>query len=113
MVWRDRDRVRFQYRLAVSYSLQSVFEYAKLHADEPPLILVFGDHQAAEFVALDDRPDVPLHVIGPTHLVQRLGEAAPYPGLLPPDTANTLPMDVMRDMILTAFTDIETSQAGE
>jgi hypothetical protein len=28
-----------------------------------------GDHQAAGFVAFDERPDVPVHVIGPDALV--------------------------------------------
>ena len=72
VVWRDRDRVRDQYRQAVDYALRVVFEYAARHADDPPLIFVVGDHQAAEFVALDDRADVPVHVIGPEARVARV-----------------------------------------
>ncbi len=113
VVWRDRDRVRLQYKLAIDYALQAVMEYAGLHAADPPLILVIGDHQAAEFVALDDRSDVPLHVIGPPHLVERLSEAAPYSGLLPDDTAPPLPMQRLRDIVLTAFTDLETSAVAQ
>jgi hypothetical protein len=71
VVWRDRDRVRDQYRQAVDYALSVVFDYAARHAADPPLIFVVGDHQAAGFVALDDRPDVPIHVIGPDALVVR------------------------------------------
>lgn len=112
VVWRDRDRVRAQYRLAVDYALQVVMEYAVLHADDPPLMIVIGDHQAAEFIALDDRSDVPLHVIGPDHLVQRLTGVAPYAGLLPADDAPALPMDQMRDILLTAFTDMTTSRVN-
>ena len=74
-----------------------------------PLIVVVGDHQAAEFIALDNRSDVPLHIIGPAHLVERLSEVAPYPGLLPDDAADVFPMQQVRDAILTAFTDVETS----
>ena len=104
-VWRDRDRVRAQYRLAVDYALQSVFEYALLHADDPPLLLVVGDHQAAAFVALDERPHVPIHVIGPNDLVNRLEGVAPAPGLLPPPGTPVLPMNHVRDIFLTVFSD--------
>ncbi len=103
VVWRDRDRVRAQYRLAVDYALSAVFEYAVLHAEDPPLLLVIGDHQAAEFVALDARSDVPIHVIGPEALVAALTDVAPYGGLLPDDAAGTMPMDALRDILLTAY----------
>lgn len=106
VVWRDRERVREQYRLAVDYALQVVFEYALLHAQEPPLLLIVGDHQAAARIALDERVDVPLHVIGPAALVDALAEAAPDPGLLPGDAREALPMDHMRDLILDAYSEI-------
>jgi hypothetical protein len=32
VVWRDRDRVRDQYRQAVDYALTVVFDYAARHA---------------------------------------------------------------------------------
>jgi hypothetical protein len=54
VVWRDRDRVRDQYRQAIDYALNVVFDYAARHAADPPLIFVVGDHQAAGFVALDE-----------------------------------------------------------
>jgi hypothetical protein len=104
VVWRDRDRVRAQYRLAIDYALQVVLSYAARHAEDPPLMIVLGDHQAAGFVALDERRDVPLHVIGPAALVERA--AADWglaPGLIPPPDAPVVPMDRMRDRILTTF----------
>ena len=104
VVWRDRDRVRSQYRLAIDYALRTVFAYAARHADDPPLMLVLGDHQAAGFVALDERPDVPIHVIGPAHLVDRA--AADWqlsPGLIPAETAPVATMDRMRDRVLRSF----------
>ena len=104
-VWRDRDRVRAQYRLAVDYALQAVLSYAARHADDPPLMIVTGDHQAAGFVALDERADVPMHLIGPAHLVERAATAwGLAPGLIPPDDAPVVPMDRMRDRVLRAFT---------
>jgi hypothetical protein len=104
VVWRDRDRVRDQYRQAIDYSLRTVFDYAARHADWPPLMIVIGDHQAAGFVALEERPDVPVHVIGPDDLVSRVAEWDFTPGLLPPDDAQAVPMSMMRDMILNTFT---------
>jgi hypothetical protein len=104
VVWRDRDRVRAQYRLAIDYALRTVFAYAARHADDPPLMIVLGDHQAAGFVALDERPDVPIHVIGPAHLVDRA--AADWqlsPGLIPAETAPVATMDRMRDRVLRSF----------
>lgn len=103
VVWRDRDRVRDQYRQAVDYSLQVVASYAALHAGDPPLILVIGDHQAAPRIALDDRPDVPFHVIGPQALVARTAAWGLHPGLIPPPEAQPLTMDRLRDLILGSF----------
>jgi len=103
VVWRDRDRVRAQYRLAVDYALQNVLSYAARHAEEPPLMIVMGDHQAAGWIALDERSDVPIHVIGPADLVARVEAWGLAPGLVPPPDAPVLPMDAMRDLILEAF----------
>jgi len=103
VVWRDRERVRVQYRKAIDYSLQAVFEYAALHAEDPPLMIVIGDHQAAEFIALDGRPEVPFHLIGPDHLVSLMAMAAPQPGLLPGEDTPVVAMDLMRDILLDAY----------
>ena len=103
VVWRDRDRVRDQYRQAVSYSLEVVMDYALRHAEDPPLMLVIGDHQAAPRIALDERPDVALHVIGPEALVAETADWGLTPGLIPPPEAEAFPMDRLRDMILGSF----------
>ena len=103
VVWRDRDRVRDQYRQAVGYSLQAVLGWAARTRDRMPLIVVLGDHQAAGFVAQEDRADVPVHVIGPEALVNRAGEWGFAPGLIPPDTQVALPMEVMRDLFVTTY----------
>lgn len=111
VVWRDRERVRFQYRLAIDYALQAVFEYAILHADNPPLMVVIGDHQAASFIGLDERREVPVHVIGPEHLVSTLEEIAPARGLLPTPEIPVVPMHAVRDVVLRAYAD-EPSERG-
>ena len=103
VVWQDNDRVRDQYRLALDYALQTVFAYAALHADDPPLMVIVGDHQAAGFIALDERAHVPLHIIGPQALVDRLSDADFTPGLIPKDTTPVRRMDLMRGYILRAL----------
>jgi hypothetical protein len=103
VVWRDRDRVRDQYRQAVDYALRVVFDYAARQAEDPPLMLVVGDHQAAGFVALDERPDVPMHVIGPEHLVAAAEAWGWSEGLVPEADIAPRSMAEMRDMILEAY----------
>ncbi|WP_375569078.1 sulfatase-like hydrolase/transferase [Ahrensia marina] len=108
VVWRDRDRVRAQYRLSIDYALQTVFSYTALHADESALMIVVGDHQAASFVALDERADVPIHIIGPQHLVDRMIDVGFSPGLIPAPPEPVLSMDHMRHLLLEAFSSGQT-----
>lgn len=101
VVWRDHDRVRDQFRQAIDYSLETVGDWAARQGDRAPLIVVMGDHEPARFVSGVDGFDVPLHVIGPPDLVARfkgLGWAA---GLLPDAATPSLPMDALRDLLLT------------
>ena len=106
VVWRDRARVRAQYRLSIDYALRTVIDYAARRAEDPPLLVVLGDHQAAGFVALDERPDVPVHLIGPPALVARAAAWGFTPGLIPADTAAALPMEDMRDLFIRTFSDV-------
>lgn len=102
VVWRDPARVRQHYRAAVDYSLNTVMDYALRHAADPPMLIVLGDHQAAPAVALDDRRDTLMHVIGPAPLVGRTAAWGLACGLVPPD-GPPLPMDRLRDLILGSF----------
>lgn len=104
VVWRDKNRVREQYRQAIDYALRAVFAYAARSSGEPPLMIMLGDHQAAGFVALDRRPDVPLHVVGPAHLVEHLAATLKLsPGLIPNASSAVLPMDQLRDRLVQSF----------
>jgi hypothetical protein len=109
VVWRDRERVREQYRLSIDYALRTVFDYAARQAGDPPLMLVLGDHQAAAFVALDERYDVPAHLVGPPELVAEAEAWGWTPGLVPDDSVPVLPMEDMRDIFIRTF----SSAAGE
>lgn len=103
VVWRDRDRVRDHYRGSIDYVLRTVTDYARLHAGDPPLMIVMGDHQAAPGIALDDRRQVPIHVIGPDALVRRTAGWGLTPGLIPPPDAPPIRAEAMRDLILRGF----------
>lgn len=104
-VWSDRDRLRRQYREAVDYALRTALDHAVRNGPDGPLIFLLGDHQAAPGIAMGDNRDVALHVIGPPALVARTAAWGFAPGLLPPEGSAALPMDRMRDLILTAFSD--------
>jgi hypothetical protein len=103
VVWRDRDRVRDQYRQSVGYALEAAFGWAERTAEEMPLIVVLGDHQAAGFVAQEDRLDVPVHVIGPADLVEVAADWGFAPGLIPPEAQVALPMETMRDLFVNGY----------
>ena len=106
VVWRDRDRVRDQFRQAVDYSLRTVGDYAARHSDIPPLLIVLGDHQPAQFVSEDDSFAVPVHVIGPPDLVDRVADWGWTEGMLPDPEAGVLRMDSFRNRFLDAFSSV-------
>ena len=109
-VWQDQDRVRDQFRQAVDYSLQTVFSYAQRHADDPPLIIILGDHEPARFVSQNANKTIAMHVLGPPDIVANIEHWGWTPGLIP--DANLVPwrMDTFRDKFLSAFsTDMPSS----
>lgn len=112
-VWQDHDRVRDQYRAAVDYALQTVFAYTELHSQDPPLFIIIGDHQAAGFVALDERPEVPLHVIGPAHLVDRVADQGYTQGLVPAPATKPRPMSELREHLVRALTTELITEVGQ
>ena len=103
VVWRDHDRVREQYRMSITYALEVVVDYAARQAEDPPLMIVLGDHQAASFIALDERSDVPVHLIGPPDLLDHVADWGWTRGMIPAENAPVLPMEAMRDLLLEAF----------
>lgn len=102
-VWADRETVRQHYRASIDYTLQAVTEYAGRQAQDPPLMILLGDHQAASSIGLDERRQVPIHVIGPSDLVDRTAEWGLVPGLIPPTATAPIPMEAMRDNLLRSF----------
>ena len=103
VVWRDRDRVRDQFRKAIDYSLRTVGAFAARHAGEPPLLIVLGDHQPAHFVSGDDGLAVPVHVIGPKDLVGRFADWEWTRGMIPDPAVPVVRMDAFRNRFLATF----------
>ncbi len=104
VVWRDRDRIREQYRLSIDYALRAVTGHAARQVGPLPLIVVLGDHQPAPFVALGESREVPVHVIGPPDLVALLDDWGWTEGLVPDPGLTPLPMEWFRDAFLEAIT---------
>lgn len=103
VVWRDRDRVRAQYRDTIDYTLQAVLDYAARQAEDAPLMILVGDHQAATTIGLDDRREVPIHVIGPPDLVARTDAWGLTRGLIPEPGSPAMPMEALRDRFMRNF----------
>jgi hypothetical protein len=103
VVWRDHDYVRDQFRLAIDYSLQTVGAWALRHADDPPLIVMLGDHEPARFVSGGEGFDVPLHVIGPPELVDHFAPHGWTAGMIPDPDLPPVRMDALRDLLLRSL----------
>ncbi|MDW3224715.1 MAG: sulfatase-like hydrolase/transferase [Paracoccaceae bacterium] len=104
-LWKNRDDVRIAYRDAVDYALQATLSHVARLGNEAPLVLVIGDHQAAGFVAGSDNHDVPIHMIGPPHLVQRIGAWGWTDGLIPSPDGPVRRMDMFRNDFISAFSE--------
>lgn len=102
-VWRDAENIRRHYRDAIDYALQAVMAHALRHAADAPLIIVLGDHQAAQGIAAEGGREVPVHVIGPERFVDRSADWGFVPGLIPGADQPAIAMERMRDLILEGF----------
>jgi hypothetical protein len=103
VVWQDRDRVRDQFRKAIDYSLRTIGAFAARRAGAPPLLIVLGDHQPAQFVSEEDGLAVPIHVIGPKELVGRFADWEWTRGMIPGSEVPVVRMDAFRDRFLATF----------
>jgi hypothetical protein len=112
VVWRDRDRVRDQYRMAIDYSLETVMDWAARKGPDGPLIVILGDHQPAGFVSGSDSVDVPVHVIGDAPLVEMIDHWGWTPGLVPDPELPSAPMAWFRDAFVRAFTDASAPEGA-
>jgi hypothetical protein len=103
-LWKDYDKVREQYRLAIDYTLQATLSHVARLQDKAPLVIVVGDHQPAGFVSQIESLDVPIHMIGPPEVIEQIAHWDWTDGLIPTADAPVLRMDMFRDHFIKAFT---------
>jgi hypothetical protein len=105
VVWRDPERVREQYALALDYVLGVLASYAANFVDERTLLILTGDHQSAPLITGEGAPrDVPIHVIsGAPALLAPFVEWGFVPGMRPSPDVPARRMDAFRDFFLEAF----------
>ncbi len=102
VVWRDRDRVRDQYRQAIDYSLQAAFAHVARRAGDGTLFVVLGDHPPAAFVSQIDSFDVPVHLVGDPATLALFAKWRWSEGLVPDATLESWPMEAFRDRFVEA-----------
>ncbi|HEX5077867.1 MAG TPA: hypothetical protein VFV80_01875 [Geminicoccaceae bacterium] len=106
VVWRDPERVRHQYALAIDYVLDVLASYAAAFADERTLMILVGDHQPAPIITGEDADrDVPIHVIaGDPALLEPFRAWGLAAGMRPTGPAVDR-MDGFRTWFLTTFSE--------
>ena len=111
-LWRDGDRVREHYALAVGYAIDAMASYARHYLDDQTVLIALGDHQPAPLITGQEASRaVPVHVIArdPEVLTPFLdwGFVA---GVLPPRAQKVRQMDAFRDWFVNAYS---AEQAGD
>ena len=101
-VWADRDRIRDHYGRSLDYSVRTVLDWAARNTSDQPLLIILGDHQAADFVSQEGGHDVPVHLIGPPEAIALFDDWQWTKGLEPAAALNAWPMSDFRDRFLTA-----------
>jgi hypothetical protein len=105
VVWRDPQRVRKQYALAIDYVLGVLASYAVRFVDDRTLLILVGDEQPAPLITGEGASrDVPMHVIsGSRALLEPFLRFGFAPGMRPQRRPAVARMDQFRDMFLGAF----------
>ena len=104
VVWRDRDRIRDQYRLSIDYSLETMFDYAaRTPQSGDRLTIIVGDHPPTLTVSGIESFDVPMHVIGPPDMIDAISGWGWTEGLVPAPDLPAWPMEAFRDRFLDTF----------
>ncbi|NND85534.1 MAG: hypothetical protein HKN46_10345 [Acidimicrobiia bacterium] len=104
-LWRDSDRVRESYALAVGYAVDVLSSYVANFVDDDVLLIAMGDHQPAPLITGDDAPrSVPVHVFAtdPDLLAPFLAWGFEA-GAFPPDLDDPPRMDAFRGWFVDAF----------
>lgn len=104
VVWRDRARVRDQYRQSIDYVLRVLASFVAEKMAGDTVAIVVGDHQPAPLVTGQDAGlSVPIHVIADAETLSAIDEWSWGDGILPTQGAPTWPMAAFRDRFVAAF----------
>lgn len=106
-LWRDPERVREHFALAVDYALDAMTGYAERYVDERTLLIVLGDHQPAPLITGENASRaVPVHVLSADPaLVRPFLDWGFVPGALPDPDHPAHGMDAFRDWFLRAYSE--------
>jgi Sulfatase len=106
VVWRDVERVRDQYALAIDYVLAVLASYAARFVDEQTLLILVGDHQPAPLITSEGPSrDVPIHVIaGDSDLLEPFRGWGMTKGMRPAGVPLGR-MDEFRDRFIGSFSE--------
>jgi len=105
-LWRDGDRVREHYALAVGYAIDAMASYAARYVDDNTVLIALGDHQPAPLITGDDASRaVPVHVIArDPDVLEPFLRWDFLPGALPPERdGEGRRMDTFRDWFVNAY----------
>lgn len=102
-VWPNPELMREQYRLALDYSLEIVFDFAARHAGRDWLLVILGDHPPAQRVSEIEGQDVPIHLVGSPAALAAFDAWGFSDGLIPGETAPVWPMSSFRDRFIAAL----------
>lgn len=108
-VWPNQVLMREQYRLALDYSLEIVFDFAARHADRDWLLVILGDHPPAQRVSQIEGQDVPIHLVGTEAALAAFDDWDFTDGLIPDLSAPVWPMSAFRDRFIAAVSSGEGS----
>lgn len=102
-VWPNPDLMREQYRLAIDYSLEIVFDFAARNAGRDWLLIILGDHPPAQTVSQLEGQDVPIHLVGSEAALTAFNSWGFTNGLIPDQSAPVWPMSSFRDRLIAAL----------
>jgi hypothetical protein len=113
VVWRDPERVRHQYTLAIDYVLGVLASYAARFVDGHTLLILVGDHQPAPLITGEGASrDVPMHVISGSPALLEPFLAWGFKSGMQPGNGPARRMDLFRDWFLGTFSDRGEPGAG-
>ncbi|MET4698656.1 hypothetical protein ABIE65_001678 [Constrictibacter sp. MBR-5] len=113
VVWRDPERVRHQYALAVAYSLRTLAAYVEAYGRDEMVLILLGDHQPAPLITgAGASRDVPVHIVAAASVAEAAAGPWDWVPAARPGDVRPRRMDAFRERLLRAFTPPATPPAA-